>query len=176
MTLNFLHFHPRLSLYLHIISPVLKDSKSTFIFLKAYLDLNLDISPSGHCVLNNLYGIIGIILSVSFHFWINMSLFTLVYLLLKHQRSKLIKTLTPVQSLLSLFFFLAPQFWKLDLTCFHFFTLHILPWLYSCASGTYSSFRHNVFDCCVSISQIMYHLINPCSQTRLYHWLKLASN
>ena len=58
MTLNFLHFHPRLSLYLHILSPVLKDSKSTFIFLKAYLDLNLDISPSGHCVLNNLYGIL----------------------------------------------------------------------------------------------------------------------
>lgn len=74
-------------------------------FLKAYLDLNLDISPSGCCVLNNLYGILGITLSASFHFWINMSLFTLVYLLLKHQTSKLIKTLTPVQSLLSLFFF-----------------------------------------------------------------------
>lgn len=104
VTLNFLHFHPRLSLYLHIISPVLKDSKSTFIFLKAYLDLNLDISPSGHCVLNNLYGIL-IVLSVSFHFWINMSLFTLVYLLLKHQTSKLIKTLTPVQSSLFVLFF-----------------------------------------------------------------------
>ena len=59
-------------LSLHILSPVLKDSKSTFIFLRAYLDLNLDISPSGHCVLNNLYGILGITLSVSFHFSINM--------------------------------------------------------------------------------------------------------
>lgn len=90
--LSCLHFQPRLSLYIctSFLLWLFKAGERAFLFLKAYLvGLNLNASPSGHCVVRNLYRILDINLFPWLFTLLNK--YTLVYLLLnltKKQRGK----------------------------------------------------------------------------------------